>query len=114
MRTNIDIDDCLMRQALRASGRTTKRGMVDEALKLLVQTRSQAGIPHIAWPHSLGRQPRGQPGHPVDGAWIACGDRRHDRLMLVRSGSTDGLMQPRNSRAALLYRGAGWRRSPRA
>jgi Arc/MetJ family transcription regulator len=26
MRTNIDIDDRLMRQALRASGRTTKRG----------------------------------------------------------------------------------------
>ena len=44
MRTNIDIDDRLMRQALRASGRTTKRGVVDEALKLLVQTRSQAGI----------------------------------------------------------------------
>jgi Arc/MetJ family transcription regulator len=43
MRTNIDIDDRPMRQALRASGRTTKRG-VDEALKLLVRTRSQAGI----------------------------------------------------------------------
>jgi Arc/MetJ family transcription regulator len=40
----IDIDDRLMRQALRASGRTTKRGVVDEALKLLVQTRSQAAI----------------------------------------------------------------------
>ena len=44
MRTNIDIDDRLMRQALRASGLTTKRAVVDEALKLLVQTRSQAGI----------------------------------------------------------------------
>ncbi len=44
MRTNMDIDDRLMRQALRASGRTTKRAVVDEALKLLVQTRSQAGI----------------------------------------------------------------------
>jgi Arc/MetJ family transcription regulator len=44
MRANIDMDDRLMRQALRASGRTTKRGVVDEALKLLVQTRSQAGI----------------------------------------------------------------------
>ena len=44
MRTNIDIDDRLMRQALRATGRTTKRAVVDEALKLLVQTRSQAGI----------------------------------------------------------------------
>jgi Arc/MetJ family transcription regulator len=44
MRTNIDIDDRLMRQALRASEQTTKRGVVEEALKLLVQTRSQAGI----------------------------------------------------------------------
>ena len=44
MRTNIDIDDRLMRQALRASGRTTKRAVVDNALKLLVHTRSQAGI----------------------------------------------------------------------
>ena len=33
-----------MRRALRASGRKTKRAVVDEALKLLVQTRSQAGI----------------------------------------------------------------------
>jgi Arc/MetJ family transcription regulator len=44
MRTNIDIDDRLMRQALRASGRTTKRAVVDDALKLPVHTRSQAGI----------------------------------------------------------------------
>jgi Arc/MetJ family transcription regulator len=44
LRTNIDIDDRLMRQALRASGRTTKRAVVDEALELLVWTRSQAGI----------------------------------------------------------------------
>jgi Arc/MetJ family transcription regulator len=44
MRTNIDIDDRLMRQALRASGGTTKRAVVAEALKLLIQTRSQAGI----------------------------------------------------------------------
>jgi Arc/MetJ family transcription regulator len=44
VRTTIDIDDRLMRQALRASGRATKRAVVDEALKLLVQTRSQASI----------------------------------------------------------------------
>ncbi len=44
MRTNIEIDDRLMREAMRASRRTTKRGVVDEALRLLVQTRGQAGI----------------------------------------------------------------------
>jgi Arc/MetJ family transcription regulator len=44
MRINIDIDDRLMRQALHASRRPTKRGVVEEALRLLVQTRSQIEI----------------------------------------------------------------------
>jgi Arc/MetJ family transcription regulator len=44
MRTNIDIDERLMREALRASGRRTKRAVVDEALRLLVQTRAQGRI----------------------------------------------------------------------
>ena len=44
MRTNIDIDDRLMREAMRASGERTKRAVVEEALRLLVQTRAQAGI----------------------------------------------------------------------
>jgi hypothetical protein len=67
MRTNIEIDDRLMRQALRASGRTTKRGVVDEALKLLVQTRSQAGISklrgRIRWEDEPD-PPRDLAGHP--------------------------------------------------
>jgi Arc/MetJ family transcription regulator len=44
MRTNIDIDDVLMRQAMRASGERTKRAVVEQALRLLVQTRAQAGV----------------------------------------------------------------------
>lgn len=45
MRTNIEIDDRLMNQALRSSEkRTTKRSVVDTALRLLVQTRAQGGI----------------------------------------------------------------------
>ncbi|HEV8383702.1 MAG TPA: type II toxin-antitoxin system VapB family antitoxin [Candidatus Acidoferrales bacterium] len=44
MRTNIEIDDRLMRQALRASGARTKRAAVEEGLRLLIQTRAQAGI----------------------------------------------------------------------
>ncbi len=44
MRTNIDIDDDLMRAALRASGERTKRGVVERALRLLVQTHGQAGV----------------------------------------------------------------------
>jgi Arc/MetJ family transcription regulator len=44
MRTNIEIDDKLMDEARRASGLQTKRATVEEALKLLVQTRKQAHI----------------------------------------------------------------------
>jgi Arc/MetJ family transcription regulator len=44
MRTNIDIDDRLMRQAMRSSGARTKRAVVEEALRLLIQTRGQNSI----------------------------------------------------------------------
>lgn len=44
MRTNIDIDDQLMRQAMRSSGATTKKAAVEQALRLLVKTRSQASM----------------------------------------------------------------------
>lgn len=44
MRTNIEIDDKLMDDARRASGLQTKRATVEEALKLLIQTRAQARI----------------------------------------------------------------------
>jgi Arc/MetJ family transcription regulator len=44
MRTNIEIDDQLMREAMRASGRKTKRDVVEAALRLLVQTKAQADI----------------------------------------------------------------------
>jgi Arc/MetJ family transcription regulator len=47
MRTNIDIDDRLMRQAMRRSGARTKRAVVEEALRLLVQTRGQSGIRRV-------------------------------------------------------------------
>lgn len=44
MRTNIDIDDRLMREALRRSGAPTKRAVVEAALQLLVETLSQTSI----------------------------------------------------------------------
>jgi Arc/MetJ family transcription regulator len=44
MRTNIDIDDRLMRQAMRSSGARTKRAVVEEALRLLIQTKGQTTI----------------------------------------------------------------------
>jgi Arc/MetJ family transcription regulator len=44
MRTNIEIDDQLMRQAMRATGFRTKRQTVEAGLKLLVQIRQQTAI----------------------------------------------------------------------
>jgi Arc/MetJ family transcription regulator len=44
MRTNIDIDDRLMHQAMRSSRSRTKRAAVEAGLRLLIQTRGQAGI----------------------------------------------------------------------
>ena len=44
MRTNIDIDDDLMRQAMRSSGARTKRAVVEEALRLLIRTHGQASM----------------------------------------------------------------------
>jgi Arc/MetJ family transcription regulator len=44
MRTNIEIDDDLMREAMRATGERTKRAVVERGLRLLVQTRGQSRI----------------------------------------------------------------------
>ena len=44
MRTNIDIDDELMRSALAATGLRTKKAVVEEALKLLVRLKGQEKI----------------------------------------------------------------------
>lgn len=44
MRTNVDIDDQLMREAMRSSGVPTKKAAVEAGLRLLIQTRRQRGI----------------------------------------------------------------------
>lgn len=44
MRTNIDIDDELMAEALKASGCKTKKAAVEEGLRLLLRTREQGRI----------------------------------------------------------------------
>ena len=45
MRTNIVIDDKLMRDTLRATGLKTKRAAVEEGLRTLLRLRKQAGDP---------------------------------------------------------------------
>lgn len=44
MRTNVEIDDRLMRQAMRCSGSATKKATVEMGLRLLVKTHSQTSI----------------------------------------------------------------------
>lgn len=57
MRTNIEIDDELMRQALEATGARTKRAAVEDGLRPLIQTRGQAGLRplrgKVAWEGNL-------------------------------------------------------------
>lgn len=64
MRTNIEIDDQLMSEAMRRSGQRTKRGTVEEALRLLVRVRRQSGIRRlrgkIHWDGDLDEMRRGR------------------------------------------------------
>lgn len=62
MRTNIDIDDDLMREAMRASGERTKRAVVERGLRLLVQTRGQTQMRRlrgsVSWSGNLNESRR--------------------------------------------------------
>ncbi len=44
MRTNIVIDDTLMERALTLSGLSTKKAVVEAALKLFIQIQQQAAL----------------------------------------------------------------------
>jgi len=44
MRTNIDIDDALMAEAIAVSGLPTKRAVVEEGLRLLVALKRQGKV----------------------------------------------------------------------
>ena len=67
MRTNIDIDDDLLAQAMAAAGLSTKRATVEEGLRLLVRVREQARalaeLRGLGWEGDLDemRQGRRQP-----------------------------------------------------
>ena len=67
MRTNIEIDDELLSQAMAATGLSTKRATVEEGLRLLVRVRKQvkalADLKGLGWEGDLdemrqGRAPR--------------------------------------------------------
>lgn len=44
MRTNVVVDDDLMKSGLKVSGLRTKKDAIEEGLKLLVQVKRQKGI----------------------------------------------------------------------
>ncbi len=44
MRTNVVLDDELMEKAMRYTGLTTKRAVIEEALRLLVRLKSQEEV----------------------------------------------------------------------
>jgi Arc/MetJ family transcription regulator len=44
MRTNVEIDDELLRQAMRSTGACNKEAVVAAGLRLLVETHDQTGI----------------------------------------------------------------------
>jgi Arc/MetJ family transcription regulator len=68
MRTNIDIDDKLMSQAMKASGLSTKRATVEEGLRLLIRVRKQvrglAGLKGLGWDGDLNEMRQGRTDRP--------------------------------------------------
>jgi Arc/MetJ family transcription regulator len=68
MRTNIDIDDDLMRGAMRASGAPTKRAAVEQGLRLLIDVRGQRAIRllrgKVTWTGDLATRRRGRAASP--------------------------------------------------
>jgi Arc/MetJ family transcription regulator len=44
MRTNIEIDDKLMKEAMRSANTKTKKETVEAGLRMLIQTKRQTGI----------------------------------------------------------------------
>jgi Arc/MetJ family transcription regulator len=62
MRTNIEIDDRLMRKAMRSTKARTKRATVEAGLRLLIQTRAQTSIRRlrgkVQWDSDLDRSRR--------------------------------------------------------
>ncbi len=62
MRTNIDIDDALMQDAMRACGEPTKRAVVEAALRLLIKTHGQSSVRQlrgkVAWRGDLAESRR--------------------------------------------------------
>jgi len=69
MRTNIEIDDELLSQAMAATGLSTKRATVEEGLRLLVRMRNQvralANLEGLGWEGDLDKMREGRRFDPL-------------------------------------------------
>jgi Arc/MetJ family transcription regulator len=65
MRTNIEIDDKLLSEAMTVAGLSTKRATVEEGLRLLVRVRKQVKaltrLKGLGWEGDLDRMRQGRP-----------------------------------------------------
>ena len=75
MRTNIDIDDRLMRQAMRLSGARTKKRLVEGFLRLLVETHTQTAIRRLFFTYYV-RQFVGRSVRAANAAELGSADSR--------------------------------------
>lgn len=64
MRTNIEINDRLLSDAMRATGLPTKKATVEEGLKLLVRIKGQVealdGLKGLGWKGNLAAMRKGR------------------------------------------------------
>lgn len=64
MRTNIEIDDALIREAMEISGLKTKRAAVEEGLRLLIKFKRQGEVKalfgQVRWEGNLDESRRGR------------------------------------------------------
>jgi Arc/MetJ family transcription regulator len=64
MRTNIEIEDALMQEAMKAAGTTTKKATVEAGLRMLIATGAQAGVRQlrgrVKWEGNLDGSRRGR------------------------------------------------------
>lgn len=84
MRTNIDIDNELLFQAMAASGLSTKRATVEEGLRLLVrvgqQAQALARLKGLGWDGDLEDMRRGRPARRL---WQDEKYGRHSALLAL-------------------------------
>ncbi len=64
MRTNIEIDDALMKEAMEVAGTTTKKATVEAGLRMMIAAGSQAGLRQlrgrVKWEGNLDVSRRGR------------------------------------------------------